>query len=251
MQFRGATRLGQGLASGTVLSLEGNIGVGKTTLLTLLRDQYGVRPLFEPIFESRNEDENLLKPYYENPARWALTFQSYAFIRRTAAYCNLRQQSDSTAPLTIMDRSVYGDCHCFARNLFEQGKMSVFEWDIYGKLFDWVTTYFQMRPDGIIYLKASASTCKRRIEQRGRVEERTIPQSYLEAIESRHDEWLLLNDCINDRLCGTEVLVLDGELNFEHDPKILKLFADRIVAFAERVHRRRTSVVKDQQSNTI
>jgi deoxyadenosine/deoxycytidine kinase len=254
VNFRGATRLGRETPQGTLLSLEGNIGAGKTTFLSLLKERCGVRALFEPMFDTpKNADasENLLKLFYDNPSRWGLTFQSYAFLKRTSSYLEAIKQGVLESGITMMDRSVYSDCHCFARNIYDQEKMTPFEWEIYRRLFDWVTGYFLPYPDGIVYLKVSPSTCQRRIKVRGRDEEKSIPISYLDAIGTRHDEWLMVGGGLGDQVCDVPVLVLNGELDFEHDPKVFQQFSENIMAFVERIRRQRDAVPECEKSLSI
>ena len=245
--------------SAQLLSLEGNIGVGKTTLLNLLKKNMGIEPLFEPVEnwsgdeENKNEpkgkDDNILKLFCEDQKRWGFTFQSYAFISRTKDYLEAINKN-SKGGIQIMDRSVYADCICFARNLYEQGSMSKLEWTIYYDLFCWVTDYFVPRPDGIIYLKASAKTCMSRIGTRGRDEEKGIPIEYLERLNKKHDEWLLTEKDVTDRLYGVETLVLDGEADFENDPKVLKEFVIKILDFSRRISKNnKQSVVNDRPNS--
>lgn len=79
----------------TLLSVEGNIGSGKSTLIRLIKDRHPkvivnlsvqIHYLDEPLTEwqSLNGDPrlNLLKEFYTNPTRWAFTMQSYAFFSR-------------------------------------------------------------------------------------------------------------------------------------------------------------------------
>lgn len=68
------------------LSLEGNIGCGKTTLLRIIDKEFpNVTIMNEPLGEWENVAEgkvNLLDLYYKDPKRWGLTFQNYALFTR-------------------------------------------------------------------------------------------------------------------------------------------------------------------------
>lgn len=71
-----------------VVSIEGNIGVGKSTLIDLLKQKLNSSCEFvsEPTDEwSKIVDENgrnLLDLYYTDMKRWAYTFQNMAYITR-------------------------------------------------------------------------------------------------------------------------------------------------------------------------
>ena len=62
-----------------VISIEGNIGAGKSTLISYLN----LLTIKEPVDEWLNiGGQNLLQKYYEDPKRWGLTFQLNAIHSR-------------------------------------------------------------------------------------------------------------------------------------------------------------------------
>ena len=78
------------------IALEGNIAAGKSTLLRLLEDEVGYVVVPEPISRwqcvsptgAKSCGGNLLELFYNDPKRWGLTFQMYAFLSRTMAQMN-------------------------------------------------------------------------------------------------------------------------------------------------------------------
>jgi len=71
----------------TFISIEGNIGSGKSTILKIIKENFPeLTILDEPLASwekvGKNGDVNLLKLYYNNPERWGFTFQIYAFMTR-------------------------------------------------------------------------------------------------------------------------------------------------------------------------
>lgn len=96
------------------LCVEGNISVGKTTFLqrianeTLeLRDLVEIVP--EPIDKWQNigpDHFNILGAYYDEPERYAYTFQNYVFVTRVMQE---RESSVGIKPLRLMERSVFSD----------------------------------------------------------------------------------------------------------------------------------------------
>jgi hypothetical protein len=78
------------------IALEGNIAAGKSTLLRLLEDEVGYVVVPEPISRWQSVSPagekscggNLLELFYNDPKRWGLTFQMYAFLSRTMAQMN-------------------------------------------------------------------------------------------------------------------------------------------------------------------
>lgn len=64
-----------------LVSLEGNIGSGKSTLLKhLVKAIPSTEAIPEPIREW--QQNNLLHLYYQDPPRWAFSFQTYALFSR-------------------------------------------------------------------------------------------------------------------------------------------------------------------------
>lgn len=63
-----------------IVSIEGNLGAGKSTLLSFLN----VKTIKEPVEEWSNvAGANILERYYNDPKRWAFTFQLNALHSRS------------------------------------------------------------------------------------------------------------------------------------------------------------------------
>lgn len=202
-----------------MLTLEGNIGAGKSTFLRIIQKYL---PQIDVVFEPTNkwqgagDSENLLKFFYDDSKRWAYTFQSYAFISR------IQEQEESLArnahlPVQILERSVYCDRYCFAFNAYEMGMMTPLEWHIYTEWFSWLVENHTSKPDGFIYLRTNPETCISRIAKRNRSEESTIAPEYLAAIHQKHEDWLInrTNSCAITASIPVLELVCDKE--FEHN----------------------------------
>ncbi|MFC1854705.1 deoxynucleoside kinase [Candidatus Dependentiae bacterium] len=197
-----------------VVLLEGNMGAGKTTLAEILGKSFDfVDVVPEPVSSwGFDEKNNLLAYFYSDPKRWAFTFQSHVFITRAKAHIEAVNNPNSKK-IIVMDRSVYCDKLCFAQNCFNLGMMSKTEWNTYKKVFSWITSEFIHPPDGIIYLKVSPKMCLERINNRGRVEERSVSLDYLKSLETLHNEWLF-GPNKNVRGFDTKLLTLNGDEDF-------------------------------------
>ncbi|MEM7117799.1 MAG: deoxynucleoside kinase [Chloroflexota bacterium] len=161
------------------ITIAGNIGVGKSTLVQLLSDRLGWEPVFEAV-----EENPYLADFYQDMPRWSFQSQVFFLSRRLQQHHALLQQSNSI----IQDRSVYEDAEIFARNLHEQGNMSQRDWLCYYDLYQTLTTLLQP-PHLVIYLRASVPTLRQRIIQRGRDYEQAIADSYLEQLNTLYDRW--------------------------------------------------------------
>jgi deoxyadenosine/deoxycytidine kinase len=163
----------------TFITIAGNIGVGKSTLVTLLAEKLGWEPVFEAVAENP-----YLADFYADMDRWSFHSQIFFLVRRLQQHHGLLQHPGSV----LQDRSVYEDAEIFARNLYRQGLLTERDWGAYFELYQ--TLALMLRPpDLVIYLRASTPTLRRRIAGRGREYERNIADDYLNDLNHLYDEW--------------------------------------------------------------
>lgn len=194
------------------ITIAGNIGVGKSTLVQLLSEHIGWEPVFEAVAENP-----YLADFYQDMRRWAFQSQIFFLSRRLQQHYTLLQQPNSI----IQDRSVYEDAEIFAYNLYKQGDMSERDWACYTDLYQTLTMLLQP-PDLVIYLKASITTLRKRISQRGREFEQTIADEYLERINKLYDEWA-------NKFSLSPVLTIDtNNLNYIQYEEHLELIWQKI-----------------------
>lgn len=162
------------------IAVAGNIGVGKSTLVTLLAENLGWQPFYEPVTENP-----YLADFYEDMRSWAFHSQVFFLTRRLRAHRQLLDHPTSA----IQDRSVYEDAEIFAHNLYRQGHIDQRDYEAYRELY-LVLTDFLPPPDLVIYLRASVPTLMDRIRLRGRDYERRIDQAYLSQLNLLYEEWI-------------------------------------------------------------
>lgn len=211
------------------ITIEGNIGAGKSTLVRILKDNLKIdtienigfiqEPVDEWLKMTDENGKNILDNFYENQKLWAYKFQMNAFITRLQRL----QKYLPKHKFCISERHITSDKNCFAKQLYEDDKISEIEWKLYNNWFDWVSqNELYRKPKGIIYLRASPETCSERINKRNRTEESSIPLEYLQKIHKKHEEWLLKQE---------NVLVLDANKDFEVDNNYKKEVIERIIDF--------------------
>ena len=175
-----------------IISIEGNIGAGKSTLYEQLRKIYkdDLRIVFvdEPVDEWNTiVDESgttILQRYYENQEKYAFSFQIMALGTRLSL---MKKALATDCSIIIMERSVITDSNIFAKMLFDDGKINLIEYKIYMK---WFIEYTQdLPPINIIYLKTDPSIVYSRVIKRSRVGE-VIPLDYLVKCHEYHEKWL-------------------------------------------------------------
>ena len=151
-------------------SLEGNIGAGKSTLLKILGEHLPIDIVAEPTdrWQKIGAAGNLLDLFYKDTPRWAYTFQSFAFVSRIQTILE-HQQGAASELVQVLERSVYCDRFCFAKNCYELGMLNTLEWKLYNDLFDSVVSVnSNLRPNGFIYLQTDPEICYQRLLKRNR-----------------------------------------------------------------------------------
>jgi deoxyadenosine/deoxycytidine kinase len=185
--------------------LEGNIAAGKTTLGAQLAASAFFEFVPEPVERWQGGfAANLLERFYTDTQRWSFTLQICAFVTRTQALQAHAADPNVPERVRVFERSIYCDRHVFAKNLHQHGFMDDTEWALYLHFWNHLRDSAPI-PDAIIYLRTPAEECYRRLQVRGRSEEKAIALEYLQQLEARHDEWLLTAEN-----AVYPVVVLDG-----------------------------------------
>lgn len=183
------------------VAVAGNIGVGKSTLVSFIAERYGLTPHFEP-----NELNPYLVDFYADMPRWAFHSQVFFLAKKFRIH---QQLTRSTEPV-IGDRTIYEDAEIFAENLYRRRQMSKRDYQTYRELYDAIVQELPP-PDLMIYLRCSMRTLRKRIALRGRPEERAIPTSYLRRLQDLYDEWFARYDL------SETVTIETDELDYLHD----------------------------------
>lgn len=198
-----------------IISIEGNIGAGKTTLIRMLKESmHDVDFLLEPIDKWQDVGgENLLGAFYKDASRYAFLFQCRAFMTRIKQL-EEKMSDPMCKDIIVIERSWFSDRMCFSQVLREDGTITEMEWIVYKELFDQMFKFIQkakMNIDKYIYVDCSIDAVYNRIKERNRGEESSIPEEYLKKLKAKHDLWL--NDKDNVLLIRSD----DPEMNYMED----------------------------------
>lgn len=210
--------------------VEGNIGAGKSTFLKIIQELMPeVDVIFEPVNQWHNDTfgKSLLADFYQDPKRWAYTLETYAMACRVRDHL---KESSASATIKIMERSIYSGHYCFAKNDYLSGYLTTLEWEIYTYWFEFLIKNKISQPKGFIYLQTTPEVALARIQKRSRAGESSITLEYLQNIHARHEEFLIDKD-VSENLLNIPVLVLNGNLDFEHDKAVQRDFINQIKAF--------------------
>ena len=160
------------------VTIEGNIGAGKTTLAHLLAKHYNGRLILEQF-----ADNPFLPKFYENPQQYAFPLELFFMAERFKQLKELLQQKDLFQTLTISDY-LFTKCLLFSKiNLPED------EFRLYQRLFEIVNQQL-IQPDLLIYLHAPVNKLQENIRKRRRPYEQNIADEYLFNIQQTYTHYI-------------------------------------------------------------
>lgn len=160
------------------VTIEGNIGAGKTTLAHMLSRHYHARLVLEEF-----ADNPFLPKFYENPKQYAFPLELFFMAERFKQLKDLIQQKDLFKSITISDY-LFTKCLLFAKvNLPED------EFRLYQRLFEIIHQQL-LQPDLLIYLHTPVHKLQENIKKRKRPYEQNIPDEYLFNIQETYTHYI-------------------------------------------------------------
>ncbi|MFZ1783564.1 MAG: deoxynucleoside kinase [Ferruginibacter sp.] len=160
------------------VTIEGNIGAGKTTLAHLLSKHFNARLILEEF-----ADNPFLPKFYENPGQYAFPLELFFMAERYKQLKDLLQTKDMFQNITISDY-LFTKCLLFAKvNLPEE------EFRLYQKLFEIINPQI-IQPDLVIYLHTPVKKLQENIKKRNRDYEQSIPNDYLFTLQETYTQYI-------------------------------------------------------------
>ncbi|MGB4846259.1 MAG: deoxynucleoside kinase [Ferruginibacter sp.] len=160
------------------VTIEGNIGAGKTTLAHLLSKHFNARLILEEF-----ADNPFLPKFYENPGQYAFPLELFFMAERYKQLKDLLQTKDMFQNITISDY-LFTKCLLFAKvNLPEE------EFRLYQKLFEIINPQI-IQPDIVIYLHTPVKKLQENIKKRNRNYEQSIPNDYLFTLQETYTQYI-------------------------------------------------------------
>jgi deoxyadenosine/deoxycytidine kinase len=185
------------------ITVEGNIGAGKTTLAHLLSRHYNARLILEEF-----ADNPFLPKFYENPGQYAFPLELFFMAERYKQQKDFLQQKDLFQNLTISDY-LFTKCLLFAKvNLPED------EFRLYQRLFEIIHQQL-VQPDLLIYLHAPVSKLKENIRKRNRVYEQQIADEYLFSIQQTYTHYIRQHNIKTLFIDASQADFLGNEKHFQ------------------------------------
>ncbi len=160
------------------ITIEGNIGAGKTTLSLLLSRHYNARLILEQF-----ADNPFLAKFYEQPQQYAFPLEVFFLAERYKQLKDLLHTKDLFQSITISDY-LFTKCLLFAKvNLSDD------EFRLYQKIFEIIHQQL-IQPDLLIYLHVPVSKLQENIRKRNRPYEQSIPDDYLFRIQQTYTHYI-------------------------------------------------------------
>lgn len=192
-------------------SIEGVIGVGKTTLARLLQPAFQANLLLE-VFE----ENPFLSSFYADRERYAFQTQIFFLLSR------YHQQHKGIPQATVNGASLISDYTFEKDALFAQINLKGDELEMYYRVHEALAEKIQ-HPDLIVYLRADTQLLMQRIAQRDRPYERDMDPGYIDQVNQAYDDFFL------NKSHSTPVLVIDTQhLNYVRYSEDLRWVENRI-----------------------
>lgn len=160
------------------ITIEGNIGAGKTSFTQMITREYECRLILEQF-----ADNPFLPLFYENPKRFAFTVELFFMTER---YKQL--ENSLIAHQTLFDEFTISDYAFIKTLIFARKNLEDKEFKLFQQLFFTLETNFP-NPDLFVYLHRNVDILLKNIKKRGRDFEKYITRDYLYNIQDSYFEY--------------------------------------------------------------
>ncbi|KAA2243413.1 deoxynucleoside kinase [Chitinophaga agrisoli] len=160
------------------ITIEGNIGAGKTTLANMLARHYHAKLILEEF-----ADNPFLPKFYEKPRQYAFPLELFFMAERYKQLKDMLQTQDLFSDVVISD-------YLFIKSLlFARINLAEDEYNLYQKLFEIINPQL-VQPDLLIFLNAPVSRLQQNIRKRNRSYEQQIEDEYLLKVQQMYTQYL-------------------------------------------------------------
>lgn len=202
------------------ISIEGNIGAGKTTLATRIAEDYNAKLILEQF-----EENAFLAKFYREPDKYAFPLELSFLAERYEQLKHQLTSRDLFKNFTVSDYFINKSFIFARKNLPED------TFGLYKKLFDIISESLP-KPDLLVYLYLNIDNLMRNIRNRGRDYERDISAEYLAKIQDSYLDFIRQKE--NMRI----VIVDTNRMDFVKNEQDYRVIIDVISRdYSKGVHR--------------
>lgn len=186
-----------------LLSIDGNIGCGKSTLIDSLQklketniiDEHFDRKIInklvyfqEPINiwnTITDDNKTLLEQYYENQKKYGFCFQMMVILARITELKKIIKLNPDS--IIVMERSFYSDKYIFLDMLYDKKIIDNYDYQIYNLWFESIVK--DLPTHYYLYLTSTPDRCIEKIQLRNRTGEQNIKLEYLDELHHYHEKF--------------------------------------------------------------
>ncbi len=178
------------------ITIEGNIGAGKTSLAMKLAEDFNAKLILEQF-----EDNSFLPKFYKDPDRFAFPLELSFLAER------YQQLKDTLGVRDLFKNFTVSDYFINKSLIFSRKTLSQDEFKLYHRLFN-IINQSLTKPELLVYLYASVERLQANIKKRGRNYEQDIKDQYLEQIQESYFDFIKQQQ-------NMRILIIDtNELDF-------------------------------------
>jgi len=160
------------------ITIEGNIGAGKTTLATKLAAHLNAKLILEEF-----ADNPFLPKFYEKPQQYAFPLELFFMAERYKQLKDMLQMQDMFSNVVVSD-------YLFIKSLlFAKINLKEEEYNLYQKLFEIINPQL-VQPDLLIFLNAPVTKLQQNIRHRNRSYEQQIADDYLVSVHDMYMQYI-------------------------------------------------------------
>ncbi|MEN8137155.1 MAG: deoxynucleoside kinase [Bacteroidota bacterium] len=193
------------------IAIEGNIGSGKTSLSTMISNEFGAKLIIEQF-----ADNPFLPKFYKDPKKYAFPLEMSFLAER------YQQLNDETSQPDLFSPFIVSDYYMFKSLIFAEINLEPEEYELYRRLFFMMYKNLA-KPDLFVYLHQDTDRLLKNIKKRGRSYEQDIQVDYLEDIHKGYIEFIR-------KQLDLKILVVDvSNIDFVENKKDYERIKDLIL----------------------
>lgn len=203
------------------IAIEGNIGAGKTSLATMISEDFNAKLILEQF-----EDNSFLPKFYKDPDKYAFPLEMSFLAAR------FQQLKDELGNQDLFKSFTISDYFIIKSLIFARKTLAEDEYSLYTRFFNIILTQLP-KPELMVYLHVETPRLQANIKTRGRSYEQNIKDEYLNKISDGYFDYIRQNQNI-------PILIIDtNNIDFVHNPddyqKMIKIIDNEYEAGIHRI----------------
>jgi deoxyadenosine/deoxycytidine kinase len=160
------------------IAIEGNIGAGKTSLATMISEEYNAKLILEQF-----EDNAFLPMFYKDPEKYAFPLEMSFLASR------YQQLTDQLGTQDLFKSFTISDYYIVKSLIFAQKTLPPAELSLYTRFFNIINKQLP-KPELFVYLYVKTPKLQQNIKLRGRSYEQEIQDDYLDKIQEGYFDFI-------------------------------------------------------------